>query len=892
MTLRFIWLGPVALALAAAAAAALEVVDPQGRPVAEANVVLGWSSGATSLDRLTPARLAVTTDALGRLPFAVPRLAGAVVVVDHPRFAPLRLAAEGGALPARLVLEERPWQGRLATAPGAPGGRACARARLPMPGGEVAVERCTDIDERGEFALPALPPPVALTVSAPALATRRWELAQLPTQPLALSAGVTVAGAVVDCSGQGVGGARLRWPGGEESSRPDGTFLLGVGQLPVELTAEREDLVAGRWTLTTAAETADLTLRLPCREGVEAFLLAPEGPYRGEVSVASQRLDCPEGCPSERRTYSTGEQGRLLVPLAGPGRYRLTLYPRQLAALHLPPLEVGAGQRLHLGPVVLETGGGFAGRVVDAATGEPVAGATVEVLPVGPEAYLAVRHGRRAAAVSGPDGSFRLGGVPLGRYLVRLEAEGRAALWRVEDVPALRLTDLGVLALGEGAPLPGQLEDRQGLPVAGAELWLRDAAGEFPDPLATASSDGEGHFAFPAVAPGAYRLEARRGPRLLLAQGVEHPAGRELALSTAGVEVTGVVRQEGVNQGGVTVSFSSLADGWEQRPILQVSTPEGVLRWGVSSWFTVTATATDGTFTLAEVPPGPLLASWRTPAGSVSRTFTVPDADTARVILEGAGHTLTGRLLPPPVDGQPVPLRLYDLANRPLARGSSDGEGRFTLAGVPAGGAVLEVQPAGGGSFRMAVQVPSEGPLLVSRPPERLPAAPLDVHFRRAGDAVTGVQAVLMPAGSVQPLAARLATGETLTFPAVPAGRYHLLWAEPLAGAGVTAVELPETGRAPLLVELPVGSDLLLVCLAPGCAGAALAQLEVASPDGVAVTPLLSGWAPGVRLSTAGALALGRLAPGRWQISAQTAGDRRERSSTTSSGRPLELTFR
>ncbi|MEP0775927.1 MAG: hypothetical protein HRF46_16420, partial [Acidobacteriota bacterium] len=358
------------------------------------------------------------------------------------------------------------------------------------------------------------------------------------------------------------------------------------------------------------------------------------------------------------------------------------------------------------------------------------------------------------------------------------------------------------------------------------------------------------------------------------------------------VEVTGVVQQEGVYQGGVTASFSSLADGWEQRPILQVTTPEGVLRWGGSSWFAVTATATDGTFTLADVPPGPLLASWRTPAGSVSRTFTVPDADTARVILEGAGHTLTGRLLPPPVDGQPIPLHLYDLANRPLARGSSDGEGRFALAGVPAGGAVLEVQPPGGGSFRVAVQVPSEGPLLVSRPPERLPAAPLEVHFRRAGEAVTGVQAVLLPAGSVQPLAARLATGETLTFPAVPAGRYHLLWAEPLAGAGVTAVELPETGRALLLVELPVGSDLQLACLAPGCAGAALAQLEVASPDGVAVTPLLSGWAPGVRLSAAGALALGRLAPGRWQISAQTAGDRLERSSSTSSGRPLELTFR
>lgn len=888
MTLHFTWLVPVALALAAAAAA-LEVVDPQGRPVAEANVVLGWGGVATPFDRLTAPRLVAATDAHGRLPFAVPLRAGAVVVVDHPHFAPLRLAAEGGALPPRLVLEERPWQGRLATPPGAPGGRACARARLPMPGGEMAVERCTAIDEKGEFVLPALPPPVALTVSAPAFATQRWELAHLPTQPLALSPGVTVAGAVVDCSGQGVGGARLRWSGGEESTRADGSFLLGVGQLPVELTAEREDLVAGRWTLTTAEEAVGLTLRLACREGVEALLLAPGGPYRGEVSVASQRLDCPERCPSERRTLSTGEQGRLLVPLAGPGRYRLTLFPRQLAALTLSPLEVGAGQRLHLGPVVLDTGGGFAGRVVDAGTGEPLAGATVEVLPVGPEAYLAVRHGRRAAAVSGSDGSFQLGGVSLGRYLVRLEAEGRAALWRVENVPAPRLTDLGVLALGEGVPLAGQLEDRHGRPVAAAELWLRDAAGEFPDPLATTSSDTEGRFAFPALAPGAYRLEARRGPRLLLALGVEHPAGRELAVRTAGVKVTGVVQQEGVNQGGVTVSFSSLADAWEQRPILQVSTPEGVLRWGGSSWFAVTATATDGTFTLADVPPGPLQVSWRTSSGNVSRTLTVPDADTAQVALEGAGHTLTGRLLPPPADGQSVPLYLYDLANRPLARGSSDGEGRFALAGVPAGGAILEVQPAGGGSFRVAVQLPGEGPLLVSRPPERRPAAPLDVHFRRAGEAVTGVQAVLLPAGSVQPLAARLATGETLTFPAVPAGRYHLLWAEPLAGAGVTTVELPETGRSPLVVELPVGSDVLLICPAPGCAGAALAQLEVASPDGVAVTPLLSGWAPGVQLSAAGGLALGRLAPGRWEISAQVAGRHWQRTATMTPSQRAEI---
>ncbi len=83
------------------------------------------------------------------------------------------------------------------------------------------------------------------------------------------------------------------------------------------------------------------------------------------------------------------------------------------------------------------------------------------------------------------------------------------------------------------------------------------------------------------------------------------------------------------------------------------------------------------------------------------------------------------------------------------------------------------------------------------------------------GTVVLGVQAVLFPHGSPQPMAARLAIGESVVFPAVPAGRYHLPWAEPPAGAGVTP---PGACRKrPLAGGDPAAGGRLHLPRLPGC---------------------------------------------------------------------------
>lgn len=870
--------------LAASPAGATEVVDQHGQPVAGAQVEVAWVAGATPLDRLTPAYLVGFTDAHGRLPVPLPQRKGSVVLVDHPDFAPLRWSPADGPAASRLVLSRAPWQGRLASPPAGPGGRVCATAALPMPGSPRPVERCAPIADDGGMTLPALPGPLRLTVSAPGFVTRRLELDALPADPIVLAPGVTVAGTLTDCAAAPLGGARLRWPGGEETTRPDGSFLLGVGQLPVELAVEDEAVAS---TTVTADDAASLVLRLPCREGVEATLLAPEGPYHGKLTVTQQRLDCPDRCLEERRSIATDPNGRLFLAVGGAGRFRLTFTPPNLAPRTVVPVDIGPGQRVTLGPLVLETGGGVAGRVVDGDSGAPLAGVAVELQPVGPAALLAVRYGQRAAALSGGDGEFRLGGQPPGRYLVQVAADGYAPHWQVVDVPEARLTPLGLVTLTAGTPLTGRLEDRSGHPVAGAELRLRDAAGEFPQALQTTSSGAEGEFTFATVAAGHYRVEAWLARRLLVAQELEHPSS-EFSLGGSGVAVSGVVRHEGLTLAQATVTASSLADGWEQRPILQVSTPEGLLRWGSGGWSAVTNTDPDGRFALADVPPGLLLVSWRTPDGSVTRTLPVPDAERAELLLEAGGEALAGRLQPPPADGAAANLVVYDPANRPLARGSTLPDGSFTLPGVPEGPAIVEVRLPRGSGFRVPITVPTGGPLLLNPPSEPSPP-PLEVRFTRAGEAVLGVQVLLFPHGSPQPLAARLTTSELLTFPAVPPGRYHLVWAEPLAGVGVAPVELRGSARAPVEVILPVGSPVSLSCPAVACAAATVADLEVRSADGVNVTPLLSGWGIGVRLSSAGRLSLGRLAPGRWQVRLR-AGDRAwERDLEATSGRTAEL---
>ncbi|WP_426756240.1 carboxypeptidase regulatory-like domain-containing protein [Myxococcus sp. Y35] len=176
-----------------------------------------------------------------------------------------------------------------------------------------------------------------------------------------------------------------------------------------------------------------------------------------------------------------------------------------------------------------------------------------------------------AQAVSAPDGTFVLSGLPEGTVALWAIGERHAAL--ALDVPT-RTEDVE-LVLEEGLFLPGRVVDESGRPLPGARVTLFHQA---HSRFFAAQADSEGRFAFGPLPPGDYTLVAASEGLLtdslqdvdeeVIDPVVLHPprrlSGRVLAdeAPVAGAEV----HVEHTSQAGVTdaqgrFSFDSLAPG-------------------------------------------------------------------------------------------------------------------------------------------------------------------------------------------------------------------------------------------------------------------------------------------------------------------------------------------
>lgn len=138
------------------------------------------------------------------------------------------------------------------------------------------------------------------------------------------------------------------------------------------------------------------------------------------------------------------------------------------------------------------------GTVVNSVTGQPVAGASVNIAGKG-AAYQ---------AVSDAQGSFRMEGVVDGTYTPKVEKPGfRAApdaqrAFRIAAGVSPDRLQLSLVPLGK---LAGTVFDGQDHPVSGAEVTLRNAGGAGP----STNTDVHGGFSFSDLAPGNYVLSAR-----------------------------------------------------------------------------------------------------------------------------------------------------------------------------------------------------------------------------------------------------------------------------------------------------------------------------------------------------------------------------------------------
>ncbi len=342
----------------------------------------------------------------------------------------------------------------------------------------------------------------------------------------------------VDLDGRSVAGVAVEWRGWDQPVRSFTTDADGRATIPRDLLSDRGYLVARRghdafaWGGVGDSEpnrpagTADDPIvmeLLPLDHRVEGSVVDREGRPIAGVAMRAFAFDHPVNGSIQFETVLQGllapaitdREGRFVVSLPRGAQASLyAVHPRYVG----PTLGVEPGARA-LDPAVLDPAGSIAGRVIDGATGQPVAGAVLGAQLVEHRPHII---GGWVETTSDDQGRFLLGGAEPGVYNLlfhgipgRTDAAARAVeCVRVRagaDTPA----DLVVTA---GRPLRGVVIDRDtGQPVPGIEVGCYGPAR--PRSGAAVEShkaDDQGRFTF-HVPPGeqyVYLMEGGSNTRL------------------------------------------------------------------------------------------------------------------------------------------------------------------------------------------------------------------------------------------------------------------------------------------------------------------------------------------------------------------------------------------
>lgn len=546
----------------------------------------------------------------------------------------------------------------------------------------------------------------------------------------------------------------------------------------------------------------------------------------------------------------------------------------------LPPMPVGPTPPK---TIVLDTGRVVWGHVQDVEK-RPVAGATVRLFDVAEVGSKLPwdREEPLATGTSDGDGRFTLSHVAAGRYDLGLTARGFAPL----RVPGLTIDaadpnrELGTVTLAPGALLEGRVVDASGKAIDGAELYFEPADssrafgrsfGDTDEPPTTTSA-ADGWFRLDDLEPGrpmTITVEHEGfGTTILNRVAVPRAEPLVVVLSPSGGIAGRVATAEGKPIPGAIVGLSVQRAIGESRVTTSVGSPFEPIRTG-----------DDGRFRAEGVEAGDVSvgAGAEGYANALTRLELAPGQvieDFEIVLLPGA--RLSGRVLGP--DGEPregvlVMVRQGRSGN---AASRSDGEGGFTMDGVPLGrcrvsawdrelGQVASEVEIVAGENRAELRFASRGE--VSGRVLSLAGAPLagaSVELRRVGGVSLGYQ--------------RQATGPDgdFRFTALSGGLYELS----ASADGYAAAGLPEPLR---VADAPVsGIDLRL-----GDGGAVRGRvvgLELSEMTKVRVQARLgdAGISRSTTLDFAGQFRFDHLAVGEWIVAARHGEDGRIAQRTVS----------
>ena len=333
----------------------------------------------------------------------------------------------------------------------------------------------------------------------------------------------------------------------------DGAFRLGGlrrGE-PVRLAVGHPSYVRLETGEIEVPPAEPLTLELRPQGSLALRVVDPDGEPvpRAEVSaVVETRVGSGQGVfsmgSSSYGLGATDQEGKLLAQ-PEPGTHVLEVKAAGFETRRLPGVEVAGGETRSL-EVVLRRGTvgvTLVGRVTDHA-GRALPGFHVQAVPnlEGAEAEGLHPLRRDGFTETDADGSYRLAGLRPGRYEV--EARGGRQRMASADVRLTAGTERLDLVVEAGTEVSGRVVDAAGRPVGGAVVRLHMIPG---GEAFHATSAADGSFAFDWVPEGTYRLLAEaRGYARADAPGEVQVAGTavgglEVRLSESGGAISGQV---------------------------------------------------------------------------------------------------------------------------------------------------------------------------------------------------------------------------------------------------------------------------------------------------------------------------------------------------------------
>ncbi|HEX7181544.1 MAG TPA: carboxypeptidase regulatory-like domain-containing protein [Thermoanaerobaculia bacterium] len=713
---------PPEVRLQPAASVEGRVVDPSGRPVADARILV---------DPLLPSGPSVASapDGRFRLDGLPPAAALALSArLEHPgrppgpasTASPLSPLAPGEPRKGvRLVLVRGAMVfGAVVTVEGRTESEAAgARVRLqPLRAGSPAVEVTTGRDGRFLLAdLPAgryrldvrkagLPAPVLPEVVLPE------PVRDLDLGRIVLPRGVTLAGVVTDPEGRPIPGAEVRATAIGRESAPeeppirattgdDGGFRLGglrEGE-PVDLRAEHPDYAPAEIAGVEAAPDPPVVMVLTPGSWLSGQVVDEEGEGIAGAVLAAWVSPAPgSGARGiDGLQVAAAADGRFEIRGLPPGALRLRAsapghQDTEVSGLELQPLEPLDGVQLVLPPSAALEG------TVRNAQGAPVPRARIAVRPATadrPEDGARAVEDRQVDA----EGRFRVDGLAPGAVLVLADHDRYRQVERPLDLrPGVNRIDL---VLEPGLAVAGRVVDEAGDPVAGAQVRLAEAGAD----SASARSRADGSFRLTGLSAGRHSLEASRegfSPAQLTVELVETPVeGIELRLERGAILEGRLLGLDAGDLARVKVSAFS---------------PELGVRTGTVGG--------DGRYRIEGLLPGNWMAAASVPPGSRQAKAPVRVAAGASPAIADLdfrqGLTLSGRVL---LDGAPladVRVEAIGTASQGGGAAVTDERGEIRISGLEPGRYRLVLShPARGLADERTVELPQRAALEIALTP-------------------------------------------------------------------------------------------------------------------------------------------------------------------------------